>query len=145
MHQLGTNLLHSLCQCVLQSFIGRNAAGQHNFIVACILHCMHRFLNQCINNSSLEGCRNIAAVHLTACLLLIMQIIDYGRFQTTEAEFIRLIQTCYRKINSMVIAAQCQTLNFRTAGIRQSHNTGNLVEGFACRVITSLPQSSKLL
>ena len=78
-----------------------------------------------------------------ACLLLIVQIIDYGRFQTAEAEFIRLVQTCYRKINSMVIAAQCQALNFRTSGIRQPHNTGNLVEGFACRIITRLSQKLK--
>ena len=145
MYQLGTNLLHSLCQCILQGFVGRNTAGQHNFIVTCILHSMHCFLNKRINNSSLEGCRNIAAVHLTSCLLLIVQIIDYGGFQTAEAEFVRLIQTCYRKINSMVIAAQCQTLDFRTAGIRQPHNAGNLIEGFACRIITRLSQKLKAI
>ena len=43
----------------------------------------------------------------------------------------------------MVIAAQCQALNFRTSGIRQPHNTGNLVEGFACRIITRLSQKLK--
>ena len=43
----------------------------------------------------------------------------------------------------MVIAAQCQALNFRTAGIRQPHNAGNLIEGFACGIITRLSQKLK--
>ena len=119
-----------------QGRVGRHAACDGEFIEAAFLHCDHGMLHQHIADCLLEGGRHIGAVDLNSLHLAAVQIIQYGRFQATEAEVVgRIFEFRAWKRDGLRVALFGNLINLRTARITQANGAGHFVEGFACRVV----------
>ena len=127
-----------------QGAVGCYAASQHQGIAAGFLYCLQCLAYQHLNDSILEGSCYICLVYLNAFELHAIEIIQYSRFKTAEAEFIiSLVLQSLRKINSLRVALLSQTVYLRTSWIWQSHYPSHLIKGLTSCIIAGLSHKRK--